>query len=116
MPEVSLIGTFTWRSCEWYMKALPSGMRCETTARQAMTPLRLTASTQSLSAAPIRSASPGEIQTTGPPRNSSSMRRLSWYSEWIDHLECGLIQRTTTSASPGSRSPWAWRAVESGGR
>jgi hypothetical protein len=26
----------------------------------------------------------------GPPRDSDSMNRLSWYSEWMDHLECGV--------------------------
>ena len=30
------------------------------------------------------------IQTVGPPRDSDSMSRLSWYSEWMDHFECGV--------------------------
>ena len=55
-----------------------------------MTPLRFWASTQSLSRTPIASASAGLIHTTGPPRESESMSRLSWYSEWIDHFECGV--------------------------
>jgi hypothetical protein len=50
----------------------------------------LTASIQSLSATPTFAASCGLIQIVGPPRDSDSMNRLSWYSEWIDHLECGV--------------------------
>ena len=87
VPESSVLGTFTWRSWEWYIKATPLGMRCETTARQAMTPFRLNTSTQSLSVTPIASASSTESQVTGPPRNRVSMVRLSWNSEWIDHFE-----------------------------
>ena len=30
------------------------------------------------------------IHMVGPPRDSESMNRLSWYSEWIDHLLCGV--------------------------
>ena len=91
VPVVSLIGTLMWRSCEGYMYALPTGMRWETTARQAIAPLPLTTSTQSLSVTAMRSASCVDSHTTGPPRNSVSMIRLSWYSEWMDHLECGVI-------------------------
>lgn len=36
-------------SCAWYMYTVPSAIRWETTARAATTPLRLTASIQSLS-------------------------------------------------------------------
>ena len=32
--------------------------------------------------------------STGPPRKSVSIVRLSWNSEWIDHFECGESQRT----------------------
>ena len=53
-------------------------------------PLRLCASIQSLSLTPIFSASSWLIQMSGPPRESASMNRLSWYSEWIDHFECGV--------------------------
>jgi len=35
-------------------------------------------------------ASGSLIHTVGPPRDSDSIKRLSWYSEWIDHLECGV--------------------------
>ena len=86
------------------MNARPAGMRCETTARQAITPLRLTISTQSLSATSIRAASSGASHTTGPPRNSSSIRRLSWNSEWIDHFECGVRAHDGTSAAPSASS------------
>lgn len=65
-------------------------MRCETTSRAATTPLRLTASTQSLSDAPMAAASAGLIHSDGPPRDRVSISRLSWYSEWIDHFECGV--------------------------
>ena len=78
------------RSCAWYMYTVPSGIRCETTARATITPLRLTASIQSLSATATLAASAGLIQIVGPPRDSDSMNRLSWYSEWIDHFECGV--------------------------
>ena len=59
-------------------------------ARATTTPLRLTASTQSLSAMPTLAASSLLIQIVWPPRDSESMNRLSWYSEWIDHLLCGV--------------------------
>ena len=72
------------------MNTVPSGIRWLTIARATTTPLRLTASIQSLSRTPILAASPGLIQMVGPPRESESMNRLSWYSEWIDHLECGV--------------------------
>ena len=90
LPLVSAIGTSMTRSCAWYMYTVPAGIRCETIARATTTPLRFTASIQSLSAIPARSASRGDIQIVGPPRDSESMNRLSWYSEWIDHLECGV--------------------------
>ena len=44
------------------MYTVPSGMRCETIARQETTPLRLTSSTQSLSLIPTLAASCGLIQ------------------------------------------------------
>src|SRR5262249_34178598 len=56
-------------------------------------------------ATPIAAASAGDIQITGPPRNSRSMCRLSWYSEWIDHFECGVRYRTVTSGRPLSGRP-----------
>src|SRR5690349_17422485 len=89
-PDVSDRGTSTVRSFAWYMNTVPAGMRCETTARATTTPLRLYASTHSLSVTPMVAASCGDIQIVGPPRDSVSMCRLSWYSEWIDHLECGV--------------------------
>ena len=89
-PEISERGVIRCRSLAWYMNTVPSGIRWLTTARQATTPLRLKASIQSLSPTPIFAASSGLIQITGPPRNSRSMCRLSWYSEWIDHFECGV--------------------------
>src|SRR5699024_5702231 len=49
LPSRSVSGTLTVRSCPWCMKAVPRGMRWLTTARAVSTPLRLTASTQSLS-------------------------------------------------------------------
>ena len=49
-----------------------------------------THSIQSLSATSIAAASAGLSQMVGPPRDSDSMNRLSWYSEWIDHFECGV--------------------------
>ena len=69
---------------------MPSGIRWETIARATTTPLRLTASIQSLSSTPTLAASLSLIQIVWPPRESDSMNRLSWYSEWIDHLLCGV--------------------------
>jgi hypothetical protein len=66
------------------------GHPVDTMARQATTPLRLTASIQSLSLMPTLSASTTDIQIVCPPRESESMKRLSWYSLWIDHLLCGV--------------------------
>src|SRR5215469_4352500 len=102
-PEISDFGVIRCRSLAWYMYTVPFGIRCETTARQVTTPLRFQASIQSLSVTPIAVASWGDIQITGPPRNSRSMCRLSWYSEWIDHFECGVRYRTVIS--PGGRPP-----------
>ena len=90
LPLVSAIGTSIVRSCAWYMNTVPAGIRWLTTARATTTPLRLTASTQSLSAMPTLAASLSLIQMFGPPRDRLSMNRLSWYSEWIDHFECGV--------------------------
>src|SRR5690625_872351 len=89
-PDVSATGTSTTRSVAWYMNTVPSGIRWETTARATTTPLRLYASTHSLSRTPIFAASCGDIQMFDPPRDSDSMNRLSWYSEWMDHFECGV--------------------------
>ena len=75
-------------------------MRWLTIARATTTPLRLYASIHSLSATPILAASAGLIQMPGPPRDSESMKRLSWYSEWIDHLLCGVRYRTVIPSSP----------------
>ncbi|KUO05178.1 hypothetical protein AQJ67_07260 [Streptomyces caeruleatus] len=58
------LGTFTRRSCTWYMNTVPCGIRCETTARATTTPLTFRASTQSLSATPIASASATPSQMT----------------------------------------------------
>jgi len=69
---------------------VPSGIRWDTIARATTTPLRLTASIQSLSCTPTLAASLSDIQIVCPPRESDSMNRLSWYSEWIDHLLCGV--------------------------
>ena len=33
------------------------------------------------------------------------MIRLSWYSEWIDHFECGVRYRTVSSSSPLRAQP-----------
>ena len=88
------------RSCAWCMYTVPSGMRWETMARATTTPLRLTASIQSLSATPILSASFWLIQMPGPPRDRLSISRLSWYSEWMDHLLCGVRYRTAMPSSP----------------
>ena len=89
-PSSSVRGVCRCRSLAWYIRQTPFGMRCETVARQAMTPLRLYASTQSLSGTPSASASSRASHSTAPPRNRVSMCRLSWYSEWIDHFECGV--------------------------
>ena len=90
LPDVSAIGTSISRSWAWYMYTVPSGIRCDTIARATTTPLRLTASIQSLSLIPTFAASRSLIQMFWPPRESDSMNRLSWYSEWIDHLLCGV--------------------------
>ena len=90
LPLVSLRGTSISRSWAWCMKTVPSGIRCDTIARATTTPLRLTASIQSLSATPTLAASISLIQMDCPPRDRDSMKRLSWYSEWIDHLLCGV--------------------------
>src|SRR5690606_31210924 len=89
-PVASDLGTSIVRSCAWYTYTTPAGIRCETIARATSTPLEFTHSTQSLSEMPAAAASCGLIQTVGPPRESDSMNRLSWYSEWIDHLLCGV--------------------------
>ncbi|KUG59495.1 hypothetical protein AVL61_16415 [Kocuria rosea subsp. polaris] len=57
-------------------------------------------STQSLSATSMSAASWGLIHTVVPPRARESMNRLSWYSEWIDHLLCGVRYRTAIDSSP----------------
>ena len=46
------------------------------------------------------------------------MNRLSWYSEWIDHFECGVRYRTVTCRDPSgptAGSPNS-RCMSSGGR
>lgn len=68
---------------------VPSGIRCDTIARATTTPLRLYDSIQSLSRMPAFSASSTLIRSWDH-RERASMNRLSWYSEWIDHLECGV--------------------------
>src|SRR5680860_1910752 len=89
-PLVSAIGTLIVRSFAWYSDTVPSRIRCETIARATTTPLRLYESIHSLSRTPILSASSGDIQIVGPPRDNDNIIRLSWYSEWIDHFECGV--------------------------
>src|SRR5699024_12461394 len=81
------------------MYTVPSGMRWLTIARAATTPLRLVSSIQSLSAIPTLAASRSESHTDCPPRERLSMNRLSWYSEWMDHLLCGVRYRTETPCS-----------------
>jgi hypothetical protein len=36
----------------------------------------------------------------GPTRDSDSISRLSWYSEWIDHFECGVKYRSVRPIPP----------------
>ena len=76
-PVISEPGVFTIFSCAWYMKIVPAGMRCETTARATSAPLTLYASTQSLSAIFAFAASSSLIHTIGPPRDRVSISRLS---------------------------------------
>ena len=90
LPSVSVSGTSMRRSWEWYMYTVPSGIRCDTIARAATTPLRLTSSIQSLSAMPTFSASCTLIHTCCPPRERFCMNQLSWYWLWIAHLKCGV--------------------------
>src|SRR5680860_960706 len=65
-------------------------------AQQVVDPLRIPGQPVHAVALPRRaryldvSAGGGDIQIPGPPRKSDSMNRLSWYSEWIDHLLCGV--------------------------
>ena len=61
---------------------MPGLTRWLTTARAAIAPLALNSSIQSLSTMPPRLASSSLIQTTGPPRLSVSMCRLSLYVLW----------------------------------
>ena len=46
------------------------------------------------------------------------MNRLSWYSEWMDHLLCGVRYRTVTPSSPVLPMPGSpnSRVMFSGGR
>ena len=113
LPVVSVSGTSMVRSWAWCTNTVPSGIRWQTMARNTITPLRLTASTQSLSATPILAASAGLIHIVGPPRDSDSMNRLSWYSEWIDHFECGVRYRTH-SPSPSLIEPISGLAEQPG--
>ncbi len=77
LPESGAPGVLMSRSCAWYMKALPGGMRWLTTAFAITTPLTLKHSSQSLSATPIEAASSLLIQIASPPRKSVSMVRVS---------------------------------------
>ncbi len=77
VPVISEPGTFTIFSWAWYISAIPSLTRCETTARAVSAPLALKASIQSLSTMPARWASRSLIQTIGPPRDRVSISRLS---------------------------------------
>ena len=43
------------------------------------------------------------------------MNRLSWYSEWIDHFECGVRYRTDTSVCPGAPGPAIRKAIDDAG-
>ena len=67
---------------------MPSGSFGVTTARATKTPFAFVSSIQSLSATPIDFASATLNHACGPPRPRDNMNRLSWYSEWIDHLLC----------------------------
>ena len=44
-----------------------------------------------------------------------SISRLSWYSEWMDHLECGVRYRTVTSMAPSEPSRERTRAPYASG-
>ena len=74
---VSAAGVCTSFSCAWYIRIMVSGIRWLTITRQAIEPLVLNTSTQSLSTNPAFLASVSEIHTCGPPRESVSMRRFS---------------------------------------
>ena len=87
-PVASDLGTSMVRSWACWTKQTPSGSLWLTTARATKTPLALVSSIHSLSETPMDAASPTLSQACGPPRPRLSMNRLSWYSEWIDHLLC----------------------------
>ena len=103
-PVTSEPGVFTIFSWAWYMKMVPSRIRCETTARAVSAPFALYASTQSLSSMPARSASASDSHTTGPPRFRVSMRRLSEYVEWMPHFWCGVMKFSTNRGRPSPPS------------
>ena len=65
---------FSWA---WYIITMPGLTRWLTTARAAIAPLMLNSSIQSLSDTPAFFASSSLSQTTGPPRLSVSIIRLS---------------------------------------
>ena len=76
-PVICDPGVLMIFSCAWYIRSMPGFTRWLTTARAAMAPLMLKTSTQSLSSMPLRLASSSLSHTTGPPRFSVSIIRLS---------------------------------------
>ena len=84
---------------------MPRGIRWLTITRQAITPLVLKTSIQSLSSTFARLASSSEIHTCGPPRLSDSIRRLSEYVLWMPHFWCGVRKLSAISGFPLGRAP-----------
>ena len=118
-PVTSEPGVFTIFSWAWYMKTVPSRIRCETTARAVSAPFALYASTQSLSSIPTRPASVSDSHSTGPPRFRVSIRRLSEYVEWMPHFWCGVMKFSTSlgrPSPPSSSRSGATVLVSMGGR
>ena len=76
-PVISEPGVLMIFSCAWYIIVMPGFTRWLTTARAAIAPLMLKISIQSLSSMPAFFASSSLSQTTGPPRFSVSIIRLS---------------------------------------
>ena len=76
-PVICDPGVLMIFSCAWYISSMPGLTRWLTTARAAMAPLMLKTSTQSLSSTPATLASSSLSHTTGPPRFSVSIIRLS---------------------------------------
>ena len=91
-PVVSAFGTFTDAllgvvACS----TVPSGIRWVTIARSDHDAVAVDRLDPVVVAhADLRRRPAGLIHIVGPPRDSDSMNRLSWYSEWMDHFECGV--------------------------